>query len=76
MASKKFHIVLIRFSSLGDVLLQSPVMSWLKTILGKDVHITFFTSSEFVSLFDGHPVLDDLHSFDRKNGIFIHNLKK
>ena len=67
MASKKFHIVLIRFSSLGDVLLQSPVMSWLKTILGKDVHITFFTSSEFVSLFDGHPVLDDLHSFDRKN---------
>lgn len=66
--SNPFHICFLRFSSLGDVLLQSSFFSWLKLNHGHNVFLHFFTSDEFSHLFKEHPHLDQVSSFDRKKG--------
>jgi heptosyltransferase-2 len=62
------HIVLIRFSSLGDIILQSPILGWLKSHYPKCT-ITFITSQEFSSLVKGHPYIDNVHTIERKKGM-------
>jgi heptosyltransferase-2 len=60
------HILLVRFSSMGDVVLQTATLNWLKTLFGSSLQVTFVTSREFVSLIDGHPVVKRVVSFDRR----------
>lgn len=61
------HIVLIRFSSLGDVVLQTGLAAWLK-LKFKDCKITFVTSKEFSSLVDDHDYIDDIILYKRSRG--------
>lgn len=70
------HIVLIRFSSMGDIVLQTPFISWLKSQFPK-CKITFITSSQFTDLIKGHPFIDEVISYDRLKGMDdIRALKK
>jgi heptosyltransferase-2 len=62
------HILLIRFSSMGDVVLQTATVNWLRALFGDKLRITFVTSKEFSSLIEGHPGINEVLSFDRKNG--------
>jgi heptosyltransferase-2 len=62
------HILLVRFSSMGDVVLQTATVNWLRSLLGKKARFTFLTSSEFTSLLNGHPEIDHVIGFDRKKG--------
>jgi heptosyltransferase-2 len=62
------HILFIRFSSMGDVVLQTATINWLRSLLGPEVRFSFVTSSEFVSLLDGHPEVQNVVSFDRRKG--------
>jgi ADP-heptose:LPS heptosyltransferase len=62
------HIVLIRFSSLGDVLLQTSVVSWLRHKLGPSTKITFVTSEEFKNLVSPHPWISKVFCLNRKGG--------
>lgn len=66
MEKNKKHIVCLRFSSLGDVLLQSAFFSHLKKEYGDDIVLTLMTSHEFAGLFEGHPHVDRVLSFSRK----------
>lgn len=63
------HIVCLRFSSLGDVLLQSSFFSMLKKQWGEKVFITFITADEFSGLLKDHPHIDEIKSFSRKEKI-------
>ncbi len=72
------HICLIRFSSMGDVVLQTATVNWLRSLFGKHLTVTFVTSREFASLIEGHPGIDHVIGFDRRKdnwGEFINNLK-
>lgn len=73
------HIVLIRFSSLGDVILQSPLIAWIKSQFPKS-KITFITSREFRPLVSGHEYIDEVITIERLKGFEdikqIHNLAK
>lgn len=60
------HILLIRFSSMGDVVLQTATINWLKSLFGNSLKITFLTSKEFSSCVDTHPMVDEVITFDRK----------
>lgn len=60
------HILLVRFSSMGDVVLQTATVNWLKSLFGKSITITFVTSSEFAPLISGHPAIQKVISFDRR----------
>lgn len=62
------HILLIRFSSMGDVVLQTATVNWLRSLFGRDLIISFVTSSEFTSLVDGHPGVNHVIGFDRRKG--------
>lgn len=62
------HILLIRFSSMGDVVLQSATINWLRSLLGNSLRLTFVTSQEFASLIDSHPGLDEVITFNRRGG--------
>ena len=62
------HILLIRFSSMGDVVLQTATINWLRSLLGKSLRLTFVTSQEFASLIDSHPGLDEVITFNRRSG--------
>lgn len=62
------HILLVRFSSLGDVVLQTATVNWLRSLLGPQARLTFVTASEFVPLIADHPELQTVIGFDRKKG--------
>lgn len=70
------HILLVRFSSMGDVVLQTATINWLRSLLGKEARFSFVTSSEFVSLLDTHPEVKNVISFDRKKGEKWGDLKR
>ncbi|MGE3608091.1 MAG: glycosyltransferase family 9 protein [Bacteriovoracaceae bacterium] len=60
------HILLIRFSSMGDIVLQTATINWLRALLGPELRITFVTSKEFSSLVEEHPFVNQVIHFDRK----------
>jgi ADP-heptose:LPS heptosyltransferase len=62
------HILLIRFSSMGDVVLQTATINWLRSLYGKNLQLSFVTSQEFISLIDTHPGLNNVISFNRRGG--------
>lgn len=62
------HILLVRFSSMGDVVLQTATINWLRSLLGQEANFSFVTSKEFSSLLDTHPEVNTVISFDRRGG--------
>jgi ADP-heptose:LPS heptosyltransferase len=62
------HILLVRFSSMGDVVLTTATINWLHSLFGKDLTVSFVTSHEFTALLTGHPGVKNVVGFDRKNG--------
>ena len=62
------HILLVRFSSMGDVVLQTATINWLRSLLGEESTFSFVTSKEFSSLLDSHPEVKNVISFDRRGG--------
>lgn len=69
------HILLIRFSSMGDVVLQTATVNWLKSLFGNKVQITFATSKEFASLVEGHPGVDRVVCLNRREDAGWQNFK-
>ena len=51
------NIVIIRFSSMGDVLLQTSFVRWLKLNIPQS-KVFYITSKEFVGLLDNNPDID------------------
>lgn len=68
------HILLIRFSSMGDIVLQTATINWLRSLLGAELKITFVTSKEFASLVENHPFVTSVISFDRRGGEKLNDL--
>ncbi len=56
---KKLKILVVRFSSIGDIVLTTPVVRCLKQQLDAEVH--FLTKPSFESLLLGNPYIDELH---------------
>ena len=65
-------ILIIRFSSIGDIVLTTPVIRCLKTQYKEDVEIHFLTKSSFKSLLNSNPHLSVIHTID-KNVLEISN---
>jgi heptosyltransferase II len=62
------HILLIRFSSMGDIVLQTATINWLRALYGRSLRLSFVTSQEFASLISTHPGLDSVITFNRRGG--------
>lgn len=51
---------------MGDVVLQTATVNWLRSLFGKNLTVTFVTAREFVSLIEGHVGIDHVIGFDRR----------
>lgn len=60
-------ILITRLSSIGDIILTSPV---IRTVRNKypNAHITFVVKKEFASLVNANPHIDKIIEFDKKGG--------
>jgi ADP-heptose:LPS heptosyltransferase len=62
--SKMKKILLIRFSSIGDIVLTTPVVRCLKTQLEVEVH--YITKKAYASIMEANPYVDKVYTFDKK----------
>jgi ADP-heptose:LPS heptosyltransferase len=66
-------ILIIRFSSIGDIVLTSPVVRCLKKQLGAEVH--FLTKKNFEKILFPNPYIDRVFSIEKHIKEVINNLK-
>ena len=68
------RFLVVRFSSIGDIILTTPVLRHLKNQV-EDAEIHFLTKSAFASLLESNPFVDQIHSFDGDMKKCIRDLK-
>ena len=71
--SKTLKILVVRFSSIGDIVLTTPVVRMLKTQLNTEVH--FLTKAPYVSLFKNNPYVDSVFQINKSINEVISDLK-
>ncbi len=74
--SKKTKILVIRFSSIGDIVLTSPVMRCLKEQLEGAIEIHYITKKGYATLLEHNPFVDKVYSIDKKVSEVSAALKK
>ncbi|MGN6644921.1 MAG: glycosyltransferase family 9 protein [Cytophaga sp.] len=67
-------ILILRFSSIGDIVLTTPVIRCLKKQLPQS-EIHFATKSSFKSILENNPYVDKLHLLESSTGNFIKQLQ-
>lgn len=68
-------ILILRFSSIGDIVLTTPVIRCLKTQL-PNAEIHFATKKNFKVLVENNPYIDKFHLLDTSDNQLIADLKK
>ena len=61
------EVLIIRFSSIGDIILTTPVLRCIKQQLGVEVH--YLTKISFSGLLQHNPYVDALHCIDKEIGL-------
>ncbi len=72
---KRKKVLIIRFSSLGDVILSLPVASAIKQN-DSDTVVDFVTRAEYAPIFDQFPAVDTAYAFDGNMRLLLKELKK
>ncbi len=67
--------LVIRFSSIGDIVLTTPVVRGLKQQV-ENAEVHFVTKKKFASLVYSNPYIDKVHFFEDNMGMLIHELAK
>lgn len=67
-------ILIIRFSSIGDIVLTTPVVRCLKQQLQAEVH--FLTKKPFRNILDANPYVDKVYAIKSKIGEISEELKR
>ena len=67
-------ILVVRFSSIGDIVLTTPVVRMLKKQLNAQVH--YLTKSSYVSLLKNNPYIDLVYQIENSINEVIADLKK
>ena len=67
-------ILVVRFSSIGDIVLTTPVVRMLKKQLNAQVH--YLTKSSYVSLLKNNPYIDSVYQIENSINEVIADLKK
>jgi len=68
-------ILIIRFSSIGDIVLTTPLVRCIKKQL-PDAELHFLVKKQYVPLLASNPYVDKIHSFEKKANEIIPELKK
>lgn len=68
-------ILVVRFSSIGDIVLTTPVLRAIKT-QRPEVEIHYLTRKTYASLLENNPHIHQLHTFDQSINEILPMLKK
>ncbi len=68
-------VLVIRFSSIGDIVLTTPILRCIKQQL-KDVELHFITKHQFISVIENNPYVDKFHTINQSLAEIIPQLKK
>lgn len=66
-------ILIIRFSSIGDIILTTPIIRCLKSQLKCELH--YLTKENYKSILDNNPHIDKTHSLEKELSDTIQTLK-
>jgi len=72
----KVKLLIIRFSSIGDIVLTTPVIRCLKEQLEGDVEIHYLTKKGYVELLNHNPHLTKVYGIEKTTNEVIEELKK
>ena len=70
-----YKILIIRFSSIGDIVLTTPVIRCLKTQL-KNVEVHYLTKKKFVPVIENNPYIDKIYTIEKNTSEVTNALKK
>ncbi|WP_347839509.1 glycosyltransferase family 9 protein [uncultured Draconibacterium sp.] len=71
----KVKFLVIRFSSIGDIVLTTPVVRGLKQQV-ENAEVHFATKSKYACLVQTNPYIDKVHFLEENIGVLIHELAK
>jgi ADP-heptose:LPS heptosyltransferase len=71
----RVKVLIIRFSSIGDIVLTTPVIRNLKTQV-EHIEVHFLTKKIFAPVLEGNPYIDKIHCLDNNFGSLMHELKQ
>lgn len=74
--SEVTRILIVRFSSIGDIVLTTPVIRYLKNQLEGEVEIHYLTKKNYRSLLDFHPDISVIHTIEKDTSEILDDLKK
>jgi ADP-heptose:LPS heptosyltransferase len=72
----KVKILIIRFSSIGDIVLTTPVIRCLKKQLVGEIEIHFVTKKSYSSLLEHNPYISKVHTIEKSTNEIIEELQK
>lgn len=73
--SHKVKILIIRFSSIGDIVLCTPVIRCLKNQIDGDAEIHFLTKAQYRPILEHNTYLEKIHCIDKTTDEVIDALK-
>jgi len=68
-------VLIIRFSSIGDIAWTTPVVRCIKQQI-KGVELHFCTKRQYKSMLEANPYIDKMHYLEASLSLLIHELKK
>jgi heptosyltransferase-2 len=71
---ERMKILVIRFSSIGDIVLTTPVVRCLKTQLKAEIH--YLTKPQFAGLLEHNPYIDRVIPLPNPEGLLRYKLRK
>jgi ADP-heptose:LPS heptosyltransferase len=69
------RFLVIRFSSIGDIVLTTPVLRALKTQIEGGAEVHFLTKKSFASVVESNPYIDKVHTIEIATAEVIDELK-
>jgi len=71
----EMKILIIRFSSIGDIVLTSPIIRCIKQQV-KDVEVHYITKKQFALILENNPYIDKLYTIEKNISEVAKELKK
>ena len=73
--SNPVKILVIRFSSIGDIVLTTPVIRCLKDQFDGEVEIHYLTKKQFKTVIEHNPHLTKIHTIEKSTNEIVEELK-
>ncbi len=74
--NNKVKILITRFSSIGDIVLTTPVVRCLKQQLEGEVEIYYLTKKQYKGIVENNPNITKVYSIEKSTNEIIEELKK